>query len=86
MRRVSFETYIDKINESYKRSYERNQQDAQWCIELIEDVEVFGYVPEDAEKAFDSIPKLTTAESMREAAQKYLNTSNYFCAFLEPEK
>ena len=80
------QTYIDKINESYKRSYERNQQDAQWCIELIEDVEVFGYVPEDAEKAFDSIPKLTTAESMREAAQKYLNTSNYFCAFLEPEK
>ena len=78
--------YIDKINETFRRSYERNQQDAKWCMELIEDVEVFNYIPEEAEKAYDSIPTLTTVQSMREAARKYLNTQNYFCGYLEPEK
>lgn len=78
--------YIDKINETYRRSYEANQQDADWCIFMIEEIEAFNTYPVTALDEYDKVPSWTTAESMQETARKYLNTQNYFCAFLEPEK
>lgn len=81
------QVYIDKLKETYRRSLETNRQDADWCMNLIQEAEVFNVSPEDPDPLFEEITKsLTTAESMREAARKYLDTSNYFCGFLEPEK
>ncbi len=80
------QTYIDKLNETYRRSFEANQQDSSWWLNMIEAVEVFTYLPVEAAYDDTSVIKWTTAESMRELAQKYLNTKNYYCAFLEPEK
>ena len=80
------QTYIDKINESYRRNFEANQQDSGWWLNVIKAVEVFTYLPVEAAYDDTSVIKWTTAQSMREIAQKYLNTKNYYCAFLQPEK
>ena len=80
------QTYIDKINESYRRNFEANKQNASWWLNMIEAVEVFKNLPVEAATDDSSVIKWTTAESMRELARKYLNTNNYFCAYLQPEK
>ena len=53
---------------------------------MIEAVEVFKYLPVEAATDDSSVIKWTTAENMRELSRKYLNTNNYFCAYLQPEK
>ena len=80
------QVYIDKINESYRRNFEANQQNSSWWLNMIEAIEVFKYLPAEAASDDTSVIKWTTAESMRDIAKKYLNTSNYFCAYLQPEK
>ena len=78
--------YIDKINESYRRSFEANQYNANWWLEVLNAIEVFGYMPLEAAYDSYSVIKWTTAESMKELANKYLNLDNYTIAYLEPEK
>ena len=53
---------------------------------MIQAIEVFKDLPVDAISDDASVIEWTTAKSMQDAAKKYLNTNNYFCAFLEPEK
>ena len=80
------QSYIDKINESYRRNFEAGKQDSSWWMNMLEAVEVLTYLPVEAVTDESSVIEWTTAESMRELAKKYFNTKNYFCGFLEPEK
>ena len=49
-------------------------------------IEVFGYMPLEAAYDSYSVIKWTTAESMKELANKYFDMSNYVVAYLQPEK
>ena len=79
-------TYIDKINELYRRNFEANQHNSSWWLEVLNAIEVFKYMPLEAAYDSYSVIKWTTAESMQELANKYINTSNYTVVYLEPEK
>ena len=80
------QSYIDKINESYRRSFESNQYNANWWLEALNAIEVYGYMPLEAAYDDTTVIKATTADSMKAMANKYLNTSNYTVVYLEPEK
>jgi zinc protease len=80
------QSYIDKINESYRRSFEANQKDSSWWLNTINAIEVLTYMPEEAACSAEWVTDKTTAASMQKLAEKYLNTSNYVVVYLEPEK
>lgn len=78
--------YIQKINEAYHRATEMNYQKNDWFINQITSAFVFKTVKEDFTNNELTITKLTTSETMQELANKYLNTKNYVCVYLKPEK
>ena len=80
------DVYIEKLNESYRRSFESNQYNSSWWLEVLNAIEVFGYMPLEAAYDSYSVIKWTTAESMKELANKYFDMSNYVVAYLQPEK
>lgn len=80
------QTYIDKINESYRRSFEANQKDSSWWLNTLNAIEVYGYMPVEAACDASWVTDKTTAAAMQELAVKYLNTKNYVEVYLQPEK
>ena len=80
------QTYIDKINESYRRNFESYQKDSSWWIHILNAIEVLTYMPVEAAVDPAWVTDLTTAQSMKDLAVKYLDTSNYVAVYLEPEK
>ena len=80
------QTYIDKINESYRRNFEANQTNSSWWIDILNAIEVLTYMPVQAATDPSWVTDLTTARAMKELAEKYLDTSNYVAVYLEPEK
>ncbi len=79
-------SYIDKLNESYRRSFESNLKDSSWWIEALNAVEVLTYMPVEAACDPAWVTDITTAKAMKDLAFKYLDTSNYVVVYLEPEK
>ena len=79
------ESYIAKLQESFRRNFEVNRKTAQWWINMINAVEVFKYLPAEVIYDDNSVRTWTTSEYMRDLAKKYLKTDNYVCVFLEPE-
>jgi zinc protease len=80
------QTYIDKINESYRRSFEANQKNSSWWFDILNAVEVLTYMPVEAVKDAGWVTDKTTTAAMQELAVKYLNTKNYVEVYLQPEK
>ena len=80
------QTYIDKINESYRRNFEANQKDSSWWLNTLNAIEVLTYMPAEAATNASWVTDKTTAATMQELAVKYLNTNNYVTVYLEPEK
>ena len=80
------QSYIDKINESYRRNFEANQKNSSWWLSSLNAIEVYTYMPVEAALSFDWVTEKTTAKAMQELAAKYLNTNNYVSVYLEPEK
>ena len=80
------QTYIDKINESYRRSFEANQKNSSWWFDILNAVEVLTYMPVEAACDASWVTDKTTAAAMQELAVKYLNTKNYVEVYLQPEK
>ena len=80
------QSYIDKINESYRRNFEANQKKSSWWIETLNAIEVLTYMPVKAACDPAWVTDITTAQAMKDLAVKYLDTSNYAVVYLEPEK
>ena len=80
------QTDIDKLRESYRRNFETNQNNSDWWVDVIASCMVFKYMPTEA--AYDSAFGLRyiTSEVLNEQAKKYLDTDNYVCVSLVPEK
>ena len=77
--------YIEKLQETARRSRETGLRNNNWWMNRIEASVVLTYQPlwfaSDIEKAVSWI----TAENLQAAAKKYLNTENYVQVFLQPE-
>ncbi|MBO4639147.1 MAG: insulinase family protein [Treponema sp.] len=80
------QTYIEKINESYRRNFEANQTNSSWWIDILNAIEVLTYMPVEAACDPAWVTDITTAKAMKDLAVKYLDTSNYVAVYLEPEK
>ena len=80
------QTYIEKINESYRRNFEANQTNSSWWIDILNAIEVLTYMPVEAAVDPAWVTDITTAKAMKDLAVKYLDTSNYVAVYLEPEK
>ena len=80
------QSYIDKINESYRRSFEANQKNSSWWMNTINAIEVLTYMPVKAAIDPAWVTDKTTAQAMKDLAVKYLDTSNYVAVYLEPER
>ncbi len=78
--------YIEKLQETARRSRETSLRNNWWWLNRIEASLVFTYQPlwfaSDIEKAISWI----TPENLQAAAKKYLNTENYVQVFLKPEE
>ena len=79
-------SYIEKLNETYRRSFEANQKDSSWWIETLNATEVLTYMPVQAALTPEWVTEKTTAQVLKDLAVKYLDTSNYVVVYLEPEK
>ena len=80
------QSYIDKINESYRRNFEACQKNSSWWIETLNAIEVLTYMPVQAAVDPEWVTEKTTAQVMKDLAARYLDTSNYVVVYLEPEK
>ncbi len=78
-------SYIEKLHEAFRRNLEVNNRNNAWWVNMINAVEVLKYLPAEVVYDDSSIRQWTTAESMRDLAEKYLKTDNYVCVYLEPE-
>ena len=80
------ETDVEKLKESYRRSFEVNQMSGSWWLGMFADIEVYKDTP--AQAAYDDTfaIKNITAKALQDQAKKYLDTTNYVSVFLEPEK
>ncbi|MCR5188298.1 MAG: insulinase family protein [Treponema sp.] len=80
------DSYIEKLIETEKRGSENNIYDNGWWLRRINAELVFTYEPlwvsknEKKQKV-----EWITAENLRDAAKKYLNTENYVSVYLMPE-
>ena len=79
-------SYVDKLKESYRRSFEANQKNSSWWFDTLNAVEVLTYMPVEAACDPAWVTDLITAEALQKLAQKYLDTSNYVTVYLQPEK
>ena len=79
-------SYIDKLKESYRRSFEANQKNSSWWFDILNAIEVLTYMPVEAACDPAWVTDKTTAAAMQELAKKYLDTSNYAAVYLQPEK
>ena len=79
-------SYIEKINESYRRNFEANKKNSSWWLNTLNAIEVLTYMPVEAACDAAWVTDMTTAASMKELAAKYLDTSNYVAVYLEPER
>ena len=79
-------SYIDKLKESYRRSFEANQKNSSWWFDILNAIEVLTYMPVEAACDPAWVTDITTAQVLQELAQKYLDTSNYAAVYLQPEK
>jgi len=80
------ETDVEKLKESYRRSFEVNQMNGSWWLGMFADIEVYKDTP--AQAAYDDTfaIKNITAKALQDQAKKYIDTTNYVSVFLEPEK
>ena len=80
------EADVEKLKESYRRSFEVNQMNGSWWLEMLANIEVYKDTP--AQAAYDDTfaIKNITAKALQEQAKKYIDTTNYVSVFLEPEK
>ncbi|MBR6342263.1 MAG: insulinase family protein, partial [Treponema sp.] len=79
-------SYIEKLKESYRRSFEANQKNSSWWFDILNAIEVLTYMPVEAACDPAWVTDITTAQVLQELAQKYLDTSNYAAVYLQPEK
>lgn len=78
--------YIEKIQESLRRSRETNLRNNNWWISRITNELVFENEPIWVSSDIEKVVNWISPEVMMEQAKKYLNTENYICVFLKPEK
>lgn len=79
------QTYIDKLTETYRRTFEVNQRNNYYWLNTINATKVLTYEPLSVAADVESVPSWTTPEELKKLANKYINTDNYICAFLKPE-
>ena len=80
-------SYTDSIAEIYRRNLETNQRDNGWWMGRLEGVYCDTTEPESVINDMQKkIPEMITPEKMQELAVRYLDTENYFFAYLVPEK
>lgn len=80
------EDYIQKLQETNRRSFEVNKRDNNWWISRLEYELALTYEPLWVSYDVDKRTNWITAEALQAAAKKYLNTDNYVTVFLKPEK
>jgi len=78
--------YIEKLQETSRRSFEVYKRNNKWWINKIDAGLVFDYEPLWLTSDTDKIATWITSEALHDAAVKYLNTDNYISVFLKPEK
>ena len=80
-------SYTDSIAEIYRRNLETNQRDNGWWMGRLEGVYCDTTEPESVINDMQKkLPAMITPEKMQELAVRYLDTENYFFAYLVPEK
>ena len=79
-------SYIQTLNETYRRGKESNLRSNGWWASRILYGAYLKQEPLSAAQDMTSVPSWTSPESIMEAARKYLPTDNYVSATLRPEK
>lgn len=69
-----------------RRSRETNLRNNNWWISRITNELIFENEPIWVSSDIEKIVNWISPEVMMEQAKKYLNTENYICVFLKPEK
>lgn len=81
------QSYTDSLAEIYRRNVETYLRDNNWWLTRLKSVYYDTDEPEsvitDMQK---KLPAMITPEKMQELAVRYLDTENYFFAYLIPEK
>lgn len=77
--------YIEKLQETYRRSHETNLRSNNWWLNKICSGIVYSYEPLWVISETEKVASLITAENLKAAAEKYLDTENYVSVFLVPE-
>lgn len=80
------EENVGKIKETVLRSRENSETYNSWWLNRIVAEYVFNYEPMWVSSDKTKVSTWVTAENLTETAKKYLNTENYVCVFLKPEK
>ena len=80
------ESYVTKLNESYRRNKEVNLKNDSYISSSLLNICVLKNAPETSLNDFDTLPAILSAEKLQQTAQKYLNTENYVTVILSPEK
>lgn len=77
---------IDKLRETYRRTFEANQNNSNWWVEQLAAILVFKYKPTEA--AYDDTfgIKYITSDLLKDQANRFLDTKNYICVSLKPEE
>ena len=78
--------YIEKLQETCRRSRETNLYDNNWWIHRIEAELVYTYEPDWVTTDINKLVDWITAENLQNAAKKYLNTQNFISVYLVPER
>lgn len=77
---------VEKLKESYRRSFEVNQMSGSWWLDMLANIEVYKDMPPEAAYNDNFGIRNITAKALQDQAKKYLDTTNYVTVFLEPEK
>ena len=77
---------VEKLKESYRRSFEVNQMSGSWWLDMLANIEVYKDMPPEAAYNDNFGIRNITAKALQDQAKKYLDTTNFVTVFLEPEK
>lgn len=77
---------VGKIKETVLRSRENSETYNNWWLNRVLAEYVFDYEPLWVSSDKTKASTWVTAENLKDSANRYLNTENYVCVFLKPEK
>lgn len=78
------QAYVDKLHESWRRSFETNARDNWWTLNELTLLEVWKSRPLVSFSDDYSVISWTTASELKALANKYLDTNNYVTFYLQP--